>query len=59
MLSETDVARDIYIVEKATPSKRSKVPKELAFEEIIKNNTLPVGCHQSMISFSNMNTNWS
>lgn len=43
MLSETEVARDIYTVEKATPSKRSKAPEELAFEEIIKNNTLSVG----------------
>lgn len=44
MLSETEVARDIYQVEEATPSRRARAPKELLLEEIIKNKTASVGC---------------
>lgn len=42
MLSETEVARDIYQVEEAGPSRRARAPKELSLEEIIKNNTSSV-----------------
>lgn len=42
MLFETDVAGDIFTAENSTTSKQPKAPKQLAFEEIIKHNTLPV-----------------
>lgn len=43
MLSEGEVAWDIYSVLEAEPSSgRTKIPHELAFETIIQNSTLSV-----------------
>ncbi|KAJ0124978.1 hypothetical protein J7T55_006321 [Diaporthe amygdali] len=41
MLSESEIAKDIHDIEDGKPSRRSKLPSELSFEQVVKNTTAP------------------
>lgn len=42
MLPESEISRDIHDIEDGKPSRRSKLPSDLSFEQVVKNTTAPV-----------------
>ncbi|KAI3394811.1 hypothetical protein diail_2213 [Diaporthe ilicicola] len=41
MLPESEISRDIHNIEDGKPSRRSKLPSDLSFEQVVKNTTAP------------------